>query len=268
MTLIQALILAVVEGLTEYLPISSTGHLIITSWLMGINENPFVKDFTVIVQFGAILSVLVLYWRRFLTGVPFYIKLFIAFLPAAGLGFLLKSKIDLLLGDVRVVALALIVGGLALIGIDRVFAKQEKRLVESDTGHIEDLTYVQSFLIGMIQCLAFIPGVSRSASTIIGGLSVRLTRKAAAEFSFFLAVPTLTAATGYKLLKIAPTLTADQIPMLLLGNLVAFVVGCFAIRGFVGFLTRRGFFIFGVYRVLVGVAILLALAFGSEMRMM
>ncbi len=268
MTLLQALILAVVEGLTEYLPISSTGHLIITSWLMGINENPFVKDFTVIVQFGAILSVLVLYWRRFLTGVPFYTKLLIAFLPAAGLGFLLKSKIDLLLGDVRVVALALIVGGLALIGIDRVFAKQEKRLTETDSGHIESLTYVQAALIGMIQCLAFIPGVSRSASTIIGGLSVKLTRRAAAEFSFFLAVPTLTAATGYKLLKIVPTLTADQVPMLLIGNLVAFVVGCLAIKGFVGFLTRRGFFIFGVYRVLVGVAILLALAFGKEMRML
>lgn len=268
MTLLQALILALVEGLTEYLPISSTGHLIITSWLMGINENPFVKDFTVIVQFGAILSVLVLYWRRFLAGPNFYLKLFIAFLPAAGLGFLLKHKIDLLLGDIRVVALALIVGGLALIGIDRVFAKQEARLKEANEGHIESLTYVQAALIGMIQCLAFIPGVSRSASTIIGGLSVRLTRKAAAEFSFFLAVPTLTAATGYKLLKIVPTLTADQIPMLLLGNLVAFVIGCLAIKAFVGFLTRRGFFLFGIYRVLVGVAILLALAFGSEMSMM
>ncbi|RYZ75542.1 MAG: undecaprenyl-diphosphate phosphatase [Proteobacteria bacterium] len=268
MTTLQAVILAIVEGLTEYLPISSTGHLIITSWIMGINENPFVKDFTVIVQFGAILSVLVLYWKRFLTGIPFYIKLFIAFLPAAGLGFLLKDKIDLLLGDIRVVALALIVGGIALIGIDRVFAKQEKWLKETDAGHIESLTYVQAALIGAIQCLAFIPGVSRSASTIIGGLSVKLTRKAAAEFSFFLAVPTLTAATGYKLLKILPTVTADQIPMLLIGNVIAFIVGCLSIKAFVGFLTRRGFFVFGVYRIIVGALILLALAFGSEMRML
>jgi undecaprenyl-diphosphatase len=268
MTLIQALILAIVEGLTEYLPISSTGHLIITSWIMGINENPFVKDFTVIVQFGAILSVLVLYWRRFLTGVSFYVKLFIAFLPAAALGFLLKNKIDVLLGDVRVVALALIIGGIALIGIDRVFAKQEARLKSADQGHISDLTYVQATLIGFIQCLAFIPGVSRSASTIIGGLSVKLTRKAAAEFSFFLAVPTLTAATAYKLLKIAPTLTHDQLPILFFGNLVSFIIGCLSIKAFVGFLTRHGFFFFGIYRILVGALILLALAFGSEMRMM
>lgn len=268
MTLLQALILAVVEGLTEYLPISSTGHLIITSWLMGINEQPFVKDFTVIVQFGAILSVLVLYWRRFLTGPRFYIKLLISFLPVAVVGLLLKNHIDAILGDVRVVALTMIVGGLALVVIDRVFAKQEAALKAASQGGVKDLTYVQSGLIGMIQCLALIPGMSRSATTIIGGMSVRMTRQAAAEYSFLLGVPTLGAATAYKLLKIAPTLTQDQLPLLLLGNLVSFVVGLIAVRGFVGFLTKRGFFIFGVYRILAGAVLLLALAFGGSMKMM
>lgn len=260
--MLHALILAVVEGLTEYLPVSSTGHMIIVSWFLKINEVPFVKDFTVIVQFGAILSVLVLYWRRFLVGLSFYIKLLIGFLPAAFLGFLLKNKIDAILGDVRVVAWALVVGGIVLIFIDRVFAKQEAALEASGTGQIETMTYVQSMLIGFIQCLAFVPGVSRSAATIIGGLGVKLTRKAAAEFSFFLAVPTLTAATAYKCLKIAPTLTSNELPVLLAGNFVAFVIGCLAIRSFVGFLTKHGFFLFGVYRIVVGVAILILVGLG------
>lgn len=275
MTMLQALILAVVEGLTEYLPVSSTGHMIITSWFLGINENPFVKDFTVIVQFGAILSVLVLYWRRFLVGVPFYSKLLVAFLPAAILGFLLKKKIDVLLGDVRIVAWALVLGGIVLLFVDRIWkadegpstpvvgrdvAKSTNALANHAT--IEDLTYVQSLLIGFVQCFAFIPGVSRSASTIIGGLSMKLTRRAAAEFSFFLAVPTLTAATAYKCLKIAPTLTREQLPMLIIGNVVAFIVGCVAIKSFVEFLTKHGFFVFGVYRIVVGVILLVLIQFG------
>ncbi len=264
MTLLHALILSVIEGLTEFLPVSSTGHMIIASWFLGINEIPFVKDFTVIVQFGAILSVLVLYWRRFMVGSSFYIKLLIAFLPAGVIGFLLKKKIDVLLGDVRVVAWALVIGGVALVVIDRIFAGQEKALESDGSGHIEQMTYVQSMIIGFLQCFAFVPGVSRSAATIIGGLSMKLTRKAAAEFSFFLAVPTLTAATAYKCLKIAPTLTKDQLPLLLIGNLVAFVVACLAIKSFVGFLTKHGFFVFGVYRIIVGVALLILIYMGHS----
>ncbi len=262
MTMLHAIILAIVEGLTEFLPISSTGHMIIVSWLLKINEIAFVKDFTVIVQFGAILSVLVLYWRRFLVGVPFYIKLLVGFLPAAFLGFLVKNKVDALLGDVRVVAWALVVGGFALLLVDRFFAKQEAALEASNCGQIESLTNVQAFIIGCLQCLAFVPGVSRSAATIIGGLSMKLTRKAAAEFSFFLAVPTLTAATAYKCLKIAPTLTSDELPLLLVGNVIAFIVGCLAIRSFVGFLTKHGFFVFGVYRIFVGAVILILVGMG------
>jgi undecaprenyl-diphosphatase len=254
----HAFVLSVIEGLTEYLPISSTGHMIIASSVMGINENPFVKDFTVIVQFGAILSVLVLYWQRFLSSWSFYKKLFIAFLPAAVIGLLVKNKIDALLGDVQVVAWALIIGGFVLIFVDRWFKAQEERLEVAKAGTIEHLTFGQSFAIGLFQCLAFIPGTSRSAASIVGGLSLKLTRQAAAEFSFFLAVPTLTAATLLKTLKIYKTIEPSQISTLLIGNLVAFVVGIITIKAFIGFLTKRGFLVFGIYRIIAG-AILLAL---------
>jgi undecaprenyl-diphosphatase len=262
MNMLHAIILSIVEGLTEFLPVSSTGHMIITSWFLGINEVQFVKDFTVIVQFGAILSVLVLYWRRFLVSYPFYVKLLVGFLPAAVIGFAVKKKIDLILGDVRIVGWALVLGGVVLLLIDRVFKEQEARLEREGSGHIATLTYVQALAIGFFQCLAFIPGVSRSASSIIGALGMKLNRTAAAEFSFFLAVPTLTAATAYKCLKIAPTLTAADLPVLLVGNVIAFIVGCLAIRSFVKFLTRHGFFIFGVYRIVVGVLILVLVAMG------
>lgn len=268
MTFLEAIILAIVEGLTEYLPVSSTGHIIIAAALMGINEEAFTKDFTVIVQFGAILSVLVLYWRRFLTSWDFYLKLFVAFLPAAAIGFLVKDYIDALLGNVAVVAGALIAGGFVLIFIDKWFDKQEARLSESNEGTIEKLTYMQSLGIGLVQCLAFIPGVSRSASSIIGGLSVQLTRKTAAEFSFFLAVPTLTAATGYKLLKVYQTIEPGQIPLLVVGNVVAFFVGALSIKAFIGYLTRKGFFLFGVYRIVLGAVILILMAMGHSLQVM
>lgn len=268
MNFIEAIILAVVEGLTEYLPISSTGHLIIASAFMGINEQAFTKDFTVIVQFGAILSVLVLYWRRFLTSFNFYLKLFVGFLPAAIVGLLVKDHIDAVLGDVKVVAIALIAGGIALLFIDRMFAKQESDLEQKNEGTIDNLTFVQAGLIGLVQCLAFIPGVSRSASSIIGGLSVKLTRKAAAEFSFFLAVPTLTAASGYKLLKVYQTIGNDQIPHIIVGNVVSFIVGAITIKAFVGFLTRRGFFYFGIYRIALGAILLVLMFTGHSLKMM
>jgi undecaprenyl-diphosphatase len=260
----HAIVLAIIEGLTEYLPVSSTGHMIITSALMGINESAFTKDFTVIVQFGAILSVLVLYWRRFLSSFEFYKKLFVAFLPAAIIGLAVKNKIDVLLGDVKVVAFSLIIGGVILLFVDRWFAKQEERLTHAKAGSIDGLTFAQSVAIGFCQCFAFIPGVSRSAASIVGGLSLKLTRKAAAEFSFFLAVPTLTAATGYKLLKIAKNIEPGQLSILLIGNLIAFVVGVITIKAFIGFLTRRGFFVFGVYRIILGAIILALLMSGHS----
>ncbi|MES2855702.1 MAG: undecaprenyl-diphosphate phosphatase [Bdellovibrionota bacterium] len=286
MTLLQSIILAIVEGLTEYLPISSTGHLIITSALMGINEEPFTKDFTVIVQFGAILSVLVLYWRRFLTSIDLYFKLLVGFIPAACIGLLLKDRIDLLLGNVQVVAWALIIGGVILIIIDKFTQREDlgaqlasaigRANAAAFSGESREAralnetkySFAQAFVIGVFQCLAFVPGVSRSASTIVGGLAVRLNRKSAAEFSFFLAVPTLTAASAYKLLKAYETIQPDQLPMIAIGNVVSFIVGLITIKAFVGYLSRYGFFVFGVYRIIVGAAILGLLYSGHSLRMM
>ncbi len=193
MTIVEAILLAVVEGLTEFLPISSTGHMIIASAMLGIDQSTFTRIFTVNIQFGAILSVVVLYWRRFFQSIEFYYKLFVAFLPAAIIGFFLGDFIDSLLENVLVVAVALLLGGIILLFIDKVFIDNR-----DDTQHI---SYPRALVIGFFQCLALMPGVSRSAATIIGGMTQGLTRKAAAEFSFFLAVPTMFAASGYKLLK-------------------------------------------------------------------
>lgn len=262
MDLWQAILIAVVEGFTEFLPISSTGHIIVTSSLLGINEQQFVKDFTVMVQFGAILSVVVLYWRRFLTGWQTYAKLMVAFLPAAIIGFVVKNLVDRLLGDVVVVAGAFIIGGLVLIMSDKWFATKGK------ITSVEQLNYRSAAIIGFWQCAAFIPGVSRSAASILGGMMQNLDRKAAAEFSFLLAVPTLTAAGGYKLLKILPTIDASQISTLVIGNVVSFIVGIITIKGFIGYLSRHGFKAFGIYRIVLGVVILLLLATGHPLRMM
>ncbi len=261
MSTLEAILLAVVEGFTEYLPISSTGHMIITSAFLGINEQSFTKDYTVIVQFGAILSVLVLYYRRFLSGAQFYKKLVVGFLPAAIIGLAVKNKIDALLGDVVVVAVALILGGFVLLFLDRIFKPEAK----DETRSIEALTYAQVALIGMIQCVAFIPGVSRAAATIVGGLSQKLTRKDAAEFSFLLAVPTLTGATCLKLLKLWKTIEPSQVQILLVGNVVSFVVGILTIRFFVGYLARGGFKVFGYYRIALGIVILVLVGMGKSL---
>lgn len=268
MTTLQAVILAIVEGLTEYLPISSTGQMIVVSSLMGIAADQFTKDFTVIVQFGAILAVLFLYWRRFIESKHLYLKLFIAFLPTALIGFLVKSKIDILLESVIVVATTQILGGILLLFVDKWFERHERRLAELKAGHIDALDFKRSSLIGLVQCLAFIPGMSRSASTIIGGLFAGLNRQSAAEFSFLLAVPTLAAATAWKSIKIYDSIQPDQIGILLLGNLVAFVVAVITIKLFVGFLTRRGFFIFGVYRILLGLSIFVLLLSGNRLELL
>lgn len=258
MNIIQAIILAIIEGLTEFLPVSSTGHMIIASSAMGIAAEPFTKLFTVAIQFGAILSVIVLYWKRFLPDkslaetFQFYLKLLVAFLPAAIIGFLFNDYIDALLERVDVVGYALIAGGVFFLFLDSIFRKNES----STSG---DVTYLQGLKIGLFQTIAMVPGVSRSAATIIGGLSQGLNKRTAAEFSFFLAVPTMFAATGYKLLKFyldSGTVTSNEMVLLGVGNVVAFIVAWLAIKSFISFLTKHGFRIFGYYRIVVGIAIL------------
>jgi undecaprenyl-diphosphatase len=262
MSIIQSIILAIVEGITEFLPISSTGHMIIASSILGIAENEFVKSYTVIIQFGAILSVLVLYWKRFFKSFDFYIKLFVAFIPAAIIGFLTSDYIDMLLENVIVVACTLLLGGIFLLFVDKIFEKNE--LNQDSEPNVKS-----AFMIGVFQVIAMIPGVSRSAATIIGGLSQKLTRKAAAEFSFFLAVPTMFAATCYKLFKIYQSeagFTAHDIQILAIGNIVAFVVAMLAIKFFISFLTKHGFKMFGWYRIAVGIIILAMYFAGIDMK--
>ncbi|MGE3975055.1 MAG: undecaprenyl-diphosphate phosphatase [Bdellovibrionales bacterium] len=259
MSLIEAILLAIVEGITEYLPISSTGHMIIVSSFLGIQDQPFTKDFTVIVQFGAIMSVLVLFWKRFLSSKDFYLRLIVGFLPAAVIGLLVKNKIDAILGSVEIVAWALMLGGIILIFSDRL--KGDKKY-----SSMADIPLRTIFLIGLIQCFAFIPGVSRSAATILGGLYLGLHRTLAAELSFLLAVPTLAGATALKLLKIYPTIEASQIQNIAIGNLVSFIVGLLAIKGFIGFLSKRGLGFFGYYRIALGVVLLILIYSGFQLQ--
>lgn len=259
MSTIQAIILAIIEGITEFLPISSTGHMIIGSSLMGIASDPFTKMFTVAIQFGAILSVIVLYWKKFIPNKDdvsetaiFYLKLLVAFIPAAIIGFLLNNFIDELLERVDVVGYTLVGGGIFFLFVDDIFKKNELR-----TG--KDVTYGSALKIGFFQTIAMIPGVSRSAATIIGGLSQGLTKRTAAEFSFFLAVPTMFAATIYKMFefyKDGGTFGSNEITLLVVGNVVAFIVAILAIKSFISFLTKHGFRVFGYYRILVGIVIL------------
>lgn len=252
MGIFEVFLLSLIEGLTEFLPVSSTGHLILTSALLGLNEEGFIKAFNIIIQFGAIASVLVLYWRRFFPiDISFYKKLFVAFFPAAAIGLLIKSEIDLILGSVEVVAWALIVGGVILIISDRLFPDKEKGK------KISELSLKECLILGFVQCFAFVPGVSRSASTILGGLGVGLSRKEAAEFSFFLAVPTLAGATLIKTLGIVKTLDSSHWGLLLLGIFLSFIFALLAIRFFIGIVSRFGFKHFGIYRILLGAIILI-----------
>ncbi len=255
----EALILAIVEGLTEFLPVSSTGHMIIFSALMGINEASFTKVFEVNIQFGAILSVVVLYWRRFFTRLDFYFKLFVAFIPAAVLGLSFEKYIDQLLGSVVVVAVMLLIGGVFLVFVDSLFP-------QSTDAPEQEIKYSTAFIVGFFQCIAMIPGVSRSAASIIGGMTQGWSRKQAAEFSFFLAVPTMLAAAGYKLLKDFDKIQVADLQILLFGNVVAFIVAMFAIRFFIDFLTRYGFKAFGYYRIVLGLTLLVLMAFGVDLK--
>ncbi|UEG53913.1 undecaprenyl-diphosphate phosphatase [Mucilaginibacter daejeonensis] len=252
MDLIQAVILAIIEGLTEFLPVSSTGHMIIASSAMGIANNDFVKLFTVAIQLGAILSVVVLYFKRFFQSIDFYVKLMVAFIPAVIFGLLFSKKIDQLLESALTVGITLFVGGIILLFVDKWF---NKPTVTEEKG----IDLITALKIGLFQCIAMIPGTSRSAATIVGGMSQKLSRTAAAEFSFFLAVPTMFAATAKKLYdfyKEGHTFTGEEIKLLALGNVIAFIVGLLAIKTFITFLERKGFVLFGWYRIVVGAIII------------
>lgn len=251
MTWLQAIIIAIVEGLTEFLPVSSTGHMILASALMGIHEDEFVKSFEVVIQLGAILAVLAIYYKRFLVSFDIYLKLFVAFLPTGVMGFLAYKTIKAYLFNPTTVSISLIAGGIVLILLDKWTAKKESRYAE-----IEQIGYLDAFKIGVIQCLSMIPGVSRSAATIFGGVYAGFNRVQAAEFSFLLAIPTMFAATGYDILKNHELFTADTAPIMALGALVAFVVAILAVKAFVSFLTRYGFKHFGWYRIIIGVLFL------------
>jgi len=256
MTWLEAFILAVVEGITEFLPVSSTGHMILTEGILGMKSNEFIQAFIINIQFGAILSVVVLYWKRFFQTMKFYYKLFIAFLPAAVFGLLLSDYIDMLLESIYVVAVMLILGGIVLLFIDKWFDNEDED---------QEITYPKALKIGFFQVIAMIPGVSRSAATIIGGMTQKLNRKTAAEFSFFLAVPTMFAASAYKLLKNYEAITIDNIDILIFGNVIAFIVAMVAIKSFISFLTKHGFKVFGWYRIIVGLTILLLYVFGVDL---
>lgn len=294
MTLIQTIIIAIVEGLTEFLPVSSTGHMIIAQNMLGVQSTEFVKAFTVIIQFGAILSVVLLYWQRFfklndcaifdkngLAGLSvfqkwslygkrflykfdFYWKLLIAFIPAAFFGLLFSDLIDSFLENVWVVAVMLVLGGIVMLFVDSWFNKVDTN---------QEITSKRAFKIGLFQCIAMIPGVSRSMATIVGGMTQKLSRKTAAEFSFFPAVPTMFAATAYKLLKLVTSpngiqILTENMGALIVGNVVAFIVALLAIKFFISFVTKYGFKAFGYYRIIVGGIILLLMAFGYNLEIM
>ena len=276
MTWIESIIIAIVEGLTEFLPVSSTGHMIITQGLLGMESTPFLKAFTVIIQFGAILSVICLYWRKFFYPETmqskgytwwqaiwhFYLRLIVGVIPAVILGFTFNDFIESNLDNVMLVAVMLIVGGVFMLFCDRLF---------SDSSETTPMTLKRAFIIGCFQCISMIPGVSRSMATIVGGMAQKLTRKAAAEFSFFLAVPTMFGATCLELYKLMShdggnILTqGDNLSLLLTGCVVAFVVAILAIKFFINYVAKYGFVAFGWYRIIVGAAILIMAAMGYEL---
>ncbi len=258
MNIFQSIVLAIIEGITEFLPISSTGHMIIASSVMGIANDDFTKTFTVAIQLGAILSVVVLYFKRFFQTINFYFKLLAGFIPAVVLGLIFDDYIDALLGNVLVVAYTLLVGGVLLIFLEDILKHKE---IDDST---DDINYTKAFKIGIFQCLAMVPGVSRSASTIIGGMTQNLSRKTAAEFSFFLALPTMFGATVLKVYKFYKEMhekgisfSGNEKLLLIIGNIVAFAVAMIAIKAFISYLTKHGFRAFGYYRIIVGLLIIL-----------
>ena len=258
MDLIDVIILAIIEGITEFLPVSSTGHMIIASSFMGIETEDFTKLFTIVIQLGAILSVVVLYWKRFFQSLDFYFKLMVAFIPAAVLGFLLNDVIDQLLESPITVAISLLIGGFILLKVDSWFRSNEDFDPKNPTAHTE-ISYLTALKIGFFQCLGMIPGVSRSGASIVGGMTQKINRKTAAEFSFFLAVPTMLGATvkkSYDFYTQGWVLSGDQVNYLIIGNIIAFIVAFLAIKSFISFLSKKGFKLFGYYRIILGITLL------------
>lgn len=261
MTWIEVILISLVEGLTEFLPISSTAHMIFTSSLLGIEKDPYVKMFEVSIQFGAILAVVALYWRKFFnfSRLSFYVKLACAVVPALVLGYLFDDLIESWLGSTLVIAIVLVAGGIVLLFIDKVFRRPT---IERE----EQITIPRAIAIGFWQCLAMMPGTSRAAASIIGGMQQKLTRSLAAEFSFFLAVPTMLAVTTYSLflkhwengMKGYEMITASSknTMMFLAGNAIAFIVALMAIKVFIGFLKRYGFRVWGIYRIIIGLVMI------------
>ncbi|HNX11415.1 MAG TPA: undecaprenyl-diphosphate phosphatase [Paludibacteraceae bacterium] len=293
MSLFETIIIAIVEGLTEYLPVSSTGHMIIAQKLLNVESTEFVKAFTIIIQFGAILSVIVLYWKRFfklneirifdknsvggltkcarskvyfqrfLYKYDFYWKLVIAFIPAMILGLLFNDLIDKMLESVMVVAVMLVLGGILMLFVDKWFNHPSEN---------QTMDWKRALKIGFFQCISMIPGVSRSMATIVGGMTTKLTRKNAAEFSFFLAVPTMAGASGLKMVKMLTEpggmdMLRENAITLIIGCVVAFIVAMAAIRFFIDFLTKYGFKAFGYYRIIVGTVIIGLLLAGLNLSM-
>ncbi len=264
MTIFEVIVLAIIEGLTEFLPVSSTGHLIIATALMGVSPTPFVKLFTIAIQLGTILSVLVLYYRRFFRSLTFYYKLVVAAIPASVFGFLFNDEIDGLLESPLVVGITLVIGGIILLFVDKWFNKP----VMDDS---DEISYGQALKIGFFQCLALIPGTSRSASTIVGGMTQHLTRKAAAEFSFFLAIPMMFGATVLKLkdhFDSGNGLSGPEINQLIIGNIIGFIVAIIAIKSFIGVVSKYGFKAFGWYRIVVGGVIIAMLLSGHSLQIL
>lgn len=250
MNILEAVVLAIIEGITEFLPVSSTGHMIIASSFFGIAQDDFTKLFTIVIQLGTILSVVVLYFKRFFQSVDFYLKLLVAFLPAVVLGLAFSDLIDDLLENPITVAISLILGGFVLLKVDDWFGDGEETKI----------SYLTALKIGFFQCLAMIPGVSRSGASIVGGMSQKLSRTVAAEFSFFLAVPTMLGATvkkSYDYYQDGFVLTSEQVNLLIIGNVIGFIVALIAIKSFINYLSKHGFKVFGYYRIIAGIAILL-----------
>jgi undecaprenyl-diphosphatase len=246
----EAIVLAIIEGITEFLPVSSTGHMIVASSFFGIAHEDFTKLFTIVIQLGTIMSVVVLYFKRFFQSLQFYYKLFIAFIPAVVFGLLFNDFIDGLLENPITVAVSLILGGVVLLKVDQWFGDGEET----------EISYLTALKIGFFQCLAMIPGVSRSGASIVGGMTQKLSRTIAAEFSFFLAIPTMLGATvkkSYDYYQSGFQLTGEQVNLLIIGNIVGFIVALIAIKSFINYLSKHGFRLFGYYRIIAGILILL-----------
>ena len=252
MNIIQSIILSIIEGLTEFLPISSTGHMILASSIMNIPEDAFVKTFEISIQIGAIMAIVLLYAKRFLQGISIYLKLAIAFIPTGIIGFLAYPYIKTYLFNPIIVSISLVLGGIVLILIDKKVVGQE-----SKTAELENISYKNAFFIGLFQSISMIPGVSRAAATIVGGIFNGLDKKQAIEFSFLLAVPTMFAATGYDLYKTTIGFSGHEIFLLSLGLVVAFITAWIAVKVFVRIVQNYGFKYFGYYRIIIGIIFLL-----------